>query len=104
MKSRIVRQILDMGTAGVSPMVVVILASVKSFPIKSLPSLGFGRWACKRARPGQGSAGEVAGGHTKPDHIRCTTRISLAGCDPCPWPVAALPAPTHCRQPAGNFP
>ena len=34
MKSRIVRQILDMGMAGVSPM-VVILASVKLFPLKS---------------------------------------------------------------------
>jgi hypothetical protein len=35
MKSRIVRQILIMGTAGASATVVVILASVKSFPIKS---------------------------------------------------------------------
>jgi hypothetical protein len=35
MKSRIVRQILVMGTAGASATVVVILASVKSFPLKS---------------------------------------------------------------------
>jgi hypothetical protein len=35
MKSRIVRQILVMGTAGASATVVVILASVKVFPLKS---------------------------------------------------------------------
>ena len=42
MKSRIVRQILDMGTGGASVMVVVVtLASVKFLPSKSFPVKSF---------------------------------------------------------------
>ena len=45
MKSRIVRQILVMGTVGASATVVVILASVKSFPIKSRLCRWLGNYA-----------------------------------------------------------